>query len=108
MKKTANPMVESVRDVKDYNFANLDEQTQQSAALPLFARVARLDFLDYPFEVSKGRAVFVQCVAEDSHLGQGFVGDEGGCMFVCSDTEYTRAHRDAGLVGQKAAHGDAA
>jgi alpha-D-ribose 1-methylphosphonate 5-phosphate C-P lyase len=72
---------------------------QRIYALPPYTRVVSLDFEDYPFEASKADHLCDLCGAGDSYLDEVIVDDEGGRMFVCSDTDYCGARRAAGHVG---------
>ena len=81
---------------------------QRIYALPPYTEVISLDFQDFPFEATKADAACDLCGAESSYLDEVIVDDEGGRMFVCSDTDFCRARRAAGHVGAKAAQEDAA
>jgi alpha-D-ribose 1-methylphosphonate 5-phosphate C-P lyase len=78
---------------------------QRIYALPPYTRVVSLDFEDYPFEASKADHACDLCGAGDSYLDEVIVDDEGGRMFVCSDTDYCGARRAAGHVGAQGAPG---
>jgi alpha-D-ribose 1-methylphosphonate 5-phosphate C-P lyase len=73
---------------------------QRIYAVPPFTQVVSLDFEDFPFEASKADAPCDLCGAEDSYLDELITDDQGGRMFVCSDTDYCRARREAGFVGR--------
>ncbi|WP_323769824.1 alpha-D-ribose 1-methylphosphonate 5-phosphate C-P-lyase PhnJ [Antarctobacter sp.] len=81
---------------------------QRIYALPPYTEVVSLDFRDFPFEATKADAACDLCAAEHSYLDEVIVDDEGGRMFVCSDTDFCRTRRAAGHVGAKAASEDAA
>ena len=81
---------------------------QRIYALPPYTEVISLDFQDFPFEATKADAACDLCGAESSYLDEVIVDDEGGRMFVCSDTDFCRTRRAAGHVGAKAAQEDAA
>lgn len=81
---------------------------QRIYALPPYTQVVSLDFNDYPFEASKADACCDLCGAEDSYLDEVIVDDAGRRMFVCSDTDFCRARREAGHTGSKPAQEDAA
>ena len=72
---------------------------QRIYALPPWTQVVSLDFEDFPFEASKADAACDLCGAEDSYLDEVITDDAGGRIFVCSDTDYCRSHREAGFVG---------
>ncbi len=76
---------------------------QRIYALPPYCRVRSLDFDDYPFEASKADHCCDLCGARDSYLDEVIVDDQGGRMFVCSDTDYCRQRRAAGHKGKVAA-----
>jgi len=58
-------------------------------ALPPYTQVKSLDFEDYPFTASKAAGqVCAICEVDDSYLDEVIVDDDGGRMFVCSDTDY--------------------
>ncbi|GFE66130.1 alpha-D-ribose 1-methylphosphonate 5-phosphate C-P-lyase PhnJ [Litoreibacter roseus] len=66
---------------------------QRIYALPPYTKVVSLDFEDFPFEASKADQVCGVCGAEDSYLDELITDDEGGRMFVCSDTDYCRTRQ---------------
>jgi alpha-D-ribose 1-methylphosphonate 5-phosphate C-P lyase len=76
---------------------------QRIYALPPYCQVVSLDFEDHPFDPSKADHPCNLCGAEDSYLDEVITDDAGGRMFVCSDTDYCRARREAGHVGAQAA-----
>ncbi len=61
---------------------------QRIYALPPFTKVESLDFEDYPFEASKADHACAICGSEESYLDEVITDDQGGRMFVCSDTDY--------------------
>ncbi|SHM47305.1 alpha-D-ribose 1-methylphosphonate 5-phosphate C-P lyase [Roseovarius litoreus] len=75
---------------------------QRIYALPPYTRVVSLDFEDYPFEASKADHACDLCGAGDSYLDEVITDDQGGRIFVCSDTDYCRGRREAGHVGTQA------
>jgi len=75
---------------------------QRIYALPPYTRVVSLDFEDYPFEATKADHPCGLCGAEDSYLDEVIVDDEGGRMFVCSDTDYCESRRASGHRGAAA------
>jgi alpha-D-ribose 1-methylphosphonate 5-phosphate C-P lyase len=64
-------------------------------AVPPYTSVKSLDFLDYPFRVQKWDEGCALCGAEDSFLDEIVTDDQGGRMFVCSDSDYCAARREA-------------
>ncbi len=73
---------------------------QRIYAVPPYTKVVSLDFEDYPFEATKAEHPCDLCAAEDSYLDEVILDDQGGRMFVCSDTDYCRTRREAGHVGR--------
>jgi alpha-D-ribose 1-methylphosphonate 5-phosphate C-P lyase len=72
---------------------------QRIYALPPFTQVVSLDFDDYPFEATKADHPCGLCGATQSYLDELIVDDEGGRMFMCSDTDFCATRRAAGHVG---------
>jgi len=70
---------------------------QRIYALPPHTKVVSLDFDDYPFQPSKADHSCTLCGAADSYLDEVITDDQGGRMFVCSDTDYC-AGRQAKVV----------
>ncbi|QPI64592.1 alpha-D-ribose 1-methylphosphonate 5-phosphate C-P-lyase PhnJ [Vreelandella venusta] len=56
--------------------------------IPPYTRVKSLDFEDHPFEVQTWGEPCALCGATDSYLDEVITDDQGGRMFVCSDTDY--------------------
>jgi alpha-D-ribose 1-methylphosphonate 5-phosphate C-P lyase len=69
---------------------------QRIYALPPYTKVESLDFEDHPFDPSKADAACAMCGAQDSYLDEVIVDDQGGRMFVCSDTDWCAERRAAG------------
>ncbi len=61
---------------------------QRIYALPPYTDTVSLDFEDHPFDPSKAPHPCGLCGAEDSYLDEVITDDQGGRMFVCSDTDY--------------------
>ena len=57
-------------------------------AVPPYTRVVSLDFEDHPFEVQKWDSACEMCGATETFLDEVVTDDQGGRMFVCSDTDY--------------------
>ena len=56
--------------------------------------VISLDFEDYPFEASKADHACDLCGAENSYLDEVIINDQGGRIFVCSDTDFCTSRQD--------------
>ncbi len=61
---------------------------QRIYALPPYTKVVSLDFEDYPFEASKADHSCEICRADHTYLDEVIVDDQGGRIFVCSDTDF--------------------
>lgn len=61
---------------------------QRIYALPPYTKVVSLDFEDFPFEASKADHACELCGADNSYLDEVIVDDQGGRIFVCSDTDF--------------------
>jgi alpha-D-ribose 1-methylphosphonate 5-phosphate C-P lyase len=57
-------------------------------ALPPYTDVVSLDFEDHPFERTRFEHICARCGANDAYLDEVVVDDQGGRMFVCSDTDH--------------------
>jgi alpha-D-ribose 1-methylphosphonate 5-phosphate C-P lyase len=55
--------------------------------------VVSLDFEDHPFEIQAPHPCAL-CGAEDTYLDEVITDDEGGRMFVCSDTDFCAQRRE--------------
>ncbi|MGB1508682.1 MAG: alpha-D-ribose 1-methylphosphonate 5-phosphate C-P-lyase PhnJ [Paracoccaceae bacterium] len=67
---------------------------QRIYALPPYTEVISLDFEDYPFEASKADHACDLCRAENSYLDEVIIDDQGGRIFVCSDTDFCTSRQD--------------
>lgn len=76
---------------------------QRIYAIPPYTQVVSLDFDDFPFEASKADHPCGLCGATDSYLDELIVDDEGGRLFMCSDTDYCATRRAAGHLGDQGA-----
>ena len=65
-------------------------------AVPPYTRVKSLDFQDHPFEVQQWDESCALCGSADSFLDEVVIDNDGGRMFVCSDTDFCTRRRDAG------------
>jgi alpha-D-ribose 1-methylphosphonate 5-phosphate C-P lyase len=61
---------------------------QRIYAIPPYTQVVSLDFEDHPFQPTKAAGACALCGATDTYLDELIVDDEGGRMFVCSDTDW--------------------
>ena len=77
-------------------------------AIPPYTSVKSLDFDDYPFRPQEWEDVCGLCAADDSFLDEVILGDKGGHMFVCSDSDYCGKRRAEGHVGPMAAEAEEA
>nr|WP_174244317.1 alpha-D-ribose 1-methylphosphonate 5-phosphate C-P-lyase PhnJ [Vibrio atypicus] len=59
-------------------------------AIPPYTDVKSLDFDDHPFEVQRWGEPCAICGSTASFLDEVVTDDQGGRMFVCSDTDYCR------------------
>ncbi|MDJ0637573.1 MAG: alpha-D-ribose 1-methylphosphonate 5-phosphate C-P-lyase PhnJ [Paracoccaceae bacterium] len=75
---------------------------QRIYALPPYTKVVSLDFEDHPFDPSKAPHPCRLCGAEGAYLDEVITDDEGGRMFVCSDTDFCERRRAAGHEGAQA------
>jgi alpha-D-ribose 1-methylphosphonate 5-phosphate C-P lyase len=62
-------------------------------AVPPYTSVKSLDFADHPFAVEQWDQSCAICGADDSFLDEVITDDQGGRMFVCSDTDYCRSRQ---------------
>ena len=76
---------------------------QRIYAVPPYTRVRSLDFEDYPFVAARAEHQCALCGALHTYLDEVIIDDEGGRMFVCSDTDYCnerqQANQEAGNDG---------
>ena len=79
---------------------------QRIYAIPPYTQVVSLDFEDHPVRSVCGprKTLCALCGADDTYLDEVIMDDQGGRMFVCSDTDYcTRTRRENGHVGAQSA-----
>ena len=57
-------------------------------AVPPYTRVRSLDFEDHPFRPIRAPHACALCGSRDSYLDEVIIDDQGGKMFVCSDTDH--------------------
>jgi len=70
---------------------------QRIYALPPHTQVTSLDFDDHPFAATRADHACALCASTSSYLDEVITDDQGGRMFVCSDTDYC-AGRQAKVV----------
>lgn len=68
-------------------------------AVPPYTPVKSLDFDDHPFTVERWDEACALCGATDSFLDEVVTDDQGGRLYVCSDSDYCAERRAAGHVG---------
>ena len=71
-------------------------------AVPPYTKVESLAFDDFPFEVQRWDDACALCGASDSFLDEVITDDQGGRMFVCSDTDYCTQRLNAEAAGEAA------
>jgi alpha-D-ribose 1-methylphosphonate 5-phosphate C-P lyase len=76
---------------------------QRIYAVPPYTSVVSLDFDDHPFTPSKADHDCDLCGSGESYLDEVIMDDQGGRMFVCSDTDFCGTRRRAGHAGRLAA-----
>jgi alpha-D-ribose 1-methylphosphonate 5-phosphate C-P lyase len=76
---------------------------QRIHALPPHTRAVSLDFEDHPFEPTKADHPCGLCGSTASYLDEVIVDDDGGRLFVCSDTDHCETRQAAGHRGKDAA-----
>lgn len=57
-------------------------------AIPPYTKVKSLDFEDYPFTVERWDKDCELCGSTESYLDEVIIDDQGGRMWICSDTDY--------------------
>jgi alpha-D-ribose 1-methylphosphonate 5-phosphate C-P lyase len=78
-------------------------------AVPPHTSVRSLDFEDHPFRIQSWEQPCGLCGAADSYLDEVVIDDQGGRMFVCSDSHHcetrrAEGHRGAMLADASALH----
>ncbi|WP_319410553.1 alpha-D-ribose 1-methylphosphonate 5-phosphate C-P-lyase PhnJ [uncultured Cohaesibacter sp.] len=72
-------------------------------AIPPHTDVVSLDFEDYPFEVQQFEEPCALCGGTGVFLDEVILDDQGGRMFVCSDSDYCEDRRAKGHSGAMSA-----
>jgi alpha-D-ribose 1-methylphosphonate 5-phosphate C-P lyase len=62
-------------------------------AVPPYTEVRSLDFEDHPFRPIRADAICALCGSAESYLDEVLTDDQGGRLFLCSDTDYCGARR---------------
>ncbi len=62
-------------------------------AVPPYTEVRSLDFDDHPFRPIRADAACELCASRSSYLDEVVTDDQGGRIFVCSDTDYCAGQR---------------
>ncbi len=68
-------------------------------AIPPYTEVKSLDFEDHPFTVQSWPERCAICGAENSYLDELVADDQGGRIFVCSDSDFCRKRSEAQSKG---------
>jgi len=64
-------------------------------AVPPYTSVESLGFEDYPFEIQRWDASCALCNSKDSFLDEVITDDQGGRIFVCSDSDYCETQQNS-------------
>ncbi|KRQ95436.1 alpha-D-ribose 1-methylphosphonate 5-phosphate C-P-lyase PhnJ [Bradyrhizobium valentinum] len=67
-------------------------------AVPPYTSARSLDFDDHPFEVQKWKGCCAICGSTSSYLDEVITDDQGGRMFVCSDTDFCTTRQAEGAA----------
>lgn len=62
-------------------------------AIPPYTEVKSLDFEDYPFKVEHWEKTCEFCGSTTSYLDEIVIDDQGGRLWICSDTDYCQQHQ---------------
>ena len=76
-------------------------------AVPPHTSVRSLDFDDHPFRIQSWEQPCALCGAADSYLDEVVIDDQGGRMFVCSDSHHCETRRAKGHRGDMLADASA-
>ncbi|MEM9682144.1 MAG: alpha-D-ribose 1-methylphosphonate 5-phosphate C-P-lyase PhnJ [Pseudomonadota bacterium] len=68
-------------------------------AVPPYTTVKSLDFKDHPFAIESWEQCCGLCGSNSSYLDEIIIDDQGGRMFVCSDTDYCTSRQEQGFRG---------
>ncbi len=68
-------------------------------AIPPYTDVISLDFEDHPFRIQSWKAPCGLCDSRESYLDEVVIDDQGGRIFVCSDSFFCETRRARGHRG---------
>lgn len=68
-------------------------------AVPPYTSVKSLDFDDHPFEIEGWEHCCGLCGSGSSYLDEIVTDDEGGRLYVCSDTDFCNSRQEQGFRG---------
>ena len=68
-------------------------------AIPPYTQVESLAFEDHPFEVQRWDSACALCGDKTTFLDEVVIDDDGGRMYVCSDSDHCRTRREQGYRG---------
>lgn len=68
---------------------------QRIYAVPPYTEVRSLDFVDYPFHPGRAQHNCSQCGSDDSYLDEVITDNDGGRLFLCSDTDFCQNRQKA-------------
>ena len=68
-------------------------------AIPPYTDVRSLDFDDHPFRTTRAPHNCALCASDNSYLDEVVTDDQGGRMFVCSDTDHCETRQSQGHAG---------
>ena len=63
-------------------------------AVPPYTQVESLDFDDHPFTLPRWESCCALCGSRESYLDEMITDDEGGRLFICSDTDYCETRQE--------------
>lgn len=69
-------------------------------AVPPYTRVESLDFEDHPFEIQQWEEQCDMCGSNNSFLDEVITDDQGGRLYVCSDTDYCHSRSNQPVLDQ--------
>lgn len=69
-------------------------------AVPPYTRVESLDFEDHPFEIQQWEEQCDICGSDNSFLDEVITDDQGGRVYVCSDTDYCHSRSNQSALNK--------